>query len=207
MKIKYQLLLKNCYCSMFLISDGGKVWQLCSVNFFALHCFYFDYLLKFSEFKHFLIFCRKVVARAAYESGEFSVTMSMYYDEPRTTPLSPNAEIEVLDFIYVTIQPDADLDDSQFYVQVRVGLKAMALFCMRVAILVRGKKKQYKGKWLGAPHSKILKIQQVERLHDKVVARLIAEQGCVLRLQKQEFSTDCTAVLFKLIKKSEAFFK
>ena len=97
------------------------------------------------------------MAGAAYESGEFSVTMSMYYDESRTTPLSPNAEIEVLDFIYVTIQLDADLDDSQFYVQVRVGLKAMALFCMRVAILVRGRKKQYKGKWLGAHPQQDLK--------------------------------------------------
>ena len=81
----------------------------------------------------------------------------MYYDEPRTTPLSSNAEIEVLDFIYVTIQLDADLDDSQFYVQVRVGLKAIALFSMRVAILVRGMKKQYKGKWLGAHPQQDLK--------------------------------------------------
>ena len=61
------------------------------------------------------------MAGAAYESGEFTVTMSLYYNEPRRTPLSPNAEIEVLDFIYVTIQLDADLADSQFYVQVRVG--------------------------------------------------------------------------------------
>ena len=73
-------------------------------------------------------FHRKVVTGAAYESGEFTVTMSLYYDESRATPLSPNAEIQVLDFIYVTIQLDVDLFDSQFYVQVRDGLKAMALY-------------------------------------------------------------------------------
>ena len=68
------------------------------------------------------------MAGAAYENGEFTVLMSLYYDEPRTTPLLPNAEIHVLDFIYVTIQLDANLPDSQFYVQVRVGLKAMMVF-------------------------------------------------------------------------------
>ena len=89
------------------------------------------------------------MAGAAYESGEFTVTMSMYYDEPRTTPLLPNAEIQVLDFMYVTIQLAANLFDSQFYVQVRDGLKAMALHSMSIVIVCKRKEEaiQRKAVW------------------------------------------------------------
>ena len=59
-----------------------------------------------------------MIEQITLESGRFDVSMTLYKDEPRTTPLQANDEINVPDYIYVTVQLDVDSSNTKFYVQV-----------------------------------------------------------------------------------------